>query len=180
MTAYVALLRAVNLGGATQVSMGKLREVLEQMGLTKVRSILNSGNLVFETRDLSGTTLEQRLEATVAKSLNFHTEFFVRSASEWGAILQGNPFHRESEVDPGHLLVTVLKAAPAPAAWKALDAAIQGPERVSGSVRHAYIVYPEGTGRSRLTATLIERCLGTRGTSRNWNTVGKLQALLSP
>ena len=70
-----------------------------------------------------------------------------------------------------------LKDAPDAKDVAALQAAITGPEIVRARGRQAYIVYPAGIGRSRLTITLIERKLGTRATGRNWNTVLKLGAL---
>jgi uncharacterized protein (DUF1697 family) len=70
-----------------------------------------------------------------------------------------------------------LKSAACAAAFAALRAAITGPESLHGDGRHAYIFYPEGIGRSRLTSMFIERKLGTRGTARNWNTVTKLAEL---
>jgi uncharacterized protein (DUF1697 family) len=70
-----------------------------------------------------------------------------------------------------------LKEAPSREDVIALQTAIKGREVVRAEGRHAYIVYPDGVGRSRLTNALIERKLGTRGTGRNWNTVLKLGAL---
>ena len=70
-----------------------------------------------------------------------------------------------------------LKAAPDAKDVKVLQAAITGPEVVRADGKHAYITYPNGIGRSRLTNTLIEKKLGTRGTARNWNTVRKLAEL---
>jgi len=70
-----------------------------------------------------------------------------------------------------------LRDAPDRAAVAGLQKAIAGREVVRTSGRHAYIVYPDGIGRSRLTVALIEKKLGTRGTGRNWNTVLKLAAL---
>ncbi len=70
-----------------------------------------------------------------------------------------------------------LKDAPQPAAVKALQAAIKGPEILQAHGKQLYIVYPAGIGTSRLTIKLIEDKLSTRGTARNWNTVQKLAAL---
>ena len=179
MTVQIALLRAVNLGGATQVAMTDLRERVGRAGYSEVRSLLQSGNLVFRSRETSSEAVEQHLNATLAPRLGASTEFFVRTASEWRSIVERNPFPRESEADPGHLLVTALRSAPSPEAWKRLAEAIVGRERVSGGGREAYIVYPDGVGRSKLTVRLIESKLGTRGTSRNWNTVQKLDAMAS-
>jgi uncharacterized protein (DUF1697 family) len=71
----------------------------------------------------------------------------------------------------------VLKKAPTAKAVETLRAAITGPEIIDAVGRHAYIVYPAGIGRSRLTNSLIDSKLGTRGTGRNWNTVLKLAEL---
>jgi uncharacterized protein (DUF1697 family) len=103
----------------------------------------------------------------------------VRSAADWRGVIDRNPFPREAEDDPGHLLVMAFKRAPTPGDVKALQAAISGREVVRADGTHAYLVYPDGIGRSRLTTALIEKTLGTRGTGRNWNTVLKLGALVS-
>ena len=72
-----------------------------------------------------------------------------------------------------------LKAAPTAAAIKALSEGYNGPETIHVAGRDAYLIYPEGIGRSKLTNALIERKLGVAGTARNWNTVLKLAALAS-
>jgi uncharacterized protein (DUF1697 family) len=74
-------------------------------------------------------------------------------------------------------VVGFLKEAPDSAAVTALQKAIVGREVVRAIGRHAYVVYPDGIGRSKLTSAIVEKKLGTRGTGRNWNTVLKLQAL---
>jgi uncharacterized protein (DUF1697 family) len=80
--------------------------------------------------------------------------------------------------DPSHLMVMVLKSPPGAAELAALKAWIPGRERVEAVGRQLYITYPDGAGDSKLTNTAIERRLGVRGTSRNWNTVTKLAAML--
>jgi len=179
VTTFVALLRAVNLGGDTQVSMDELRDRLTRAGLQGVRTLLQSGNVVFRAPERDPVRVERTLNSTIAPGLGARTEFFVRTAPEWRAIVARNPFHEEAETDPGHLLVTVLKDAPRPEAWGALERAIVGRERVRGSGREAYVFYPDGVGRSKLTAKLLEKQLATSGTSRNWNTVRKLEAIVS-
>ena len=179
MERYVALLRAVNLGGSTQVSMAQLRDLLTDAGLAGVRTVLQSGNVVFQAPGQPTARLERRLNDLLGRSFHARTEVFVRTAEEWRTIVARNPFLREAQDDPAHLVVTFLRTAPDPAAWAALDRAIVGRERVRGDGRHAYVVYPDGIGRSRLTAAVIEAALGTTGTSRNWNTTRKLADLLN-
>ena len=174
---YVALLRAINLPHHKQVAMADLRDLLTQLGFVDPRSLLQSGNLLFRSGARSGVQLERLLEKEAASRLELETDFFVRTAAEWQSVIAHNPFRKEAERDPARLVVIFLKDAPNAKAVTALLVAITGPEVVRAAGRHAYIVYPNGTGRSRLTNALIEKHLGTRGTGRNWNTVLKLGAL---
>ena len=177
MTTQIALLRGINVGGHKQVAMADLRDLLTQLGFADVRSLLQSGNLVFRSGPRTGSRVERLLETEADKRLGLQACFFVRTAEEWSELVARNPFQEEARRDPGHLVAMLLKAPPEAQSLKALQAAIQGPEVVRASGNHLYIVYPDGIGRSRLTNTLIERKLGTRGTARNWNTVLKLHAL---
>jgi uncharacterized protein (DUF1697 family) len=177
MASYVALLRAVNVGGRSQVAMSDLRHLLTKLGFEDVQSLLQSGNLVFKTNAEMGAKLEAVLEDETQKGLGLKTAFFVRNAREMDAVIASNPFPAEATRDPSHLLAVFLKDAPKGNAVEALRAAIKGPELVEARGKHAYIVYPAGIGRSRVTNTVIEAKLGTQGTGRNWNTVLKLAAL---
>ena len=177
MTTYLALLRAINLGGHQQVAMADLRDLLRQLGFRDPRSLLQTGNLVFGGQTRTTAALERRLEAEAEKRLALQTDFFVRTAEEWKAVVAQNPFREEAKRDPSHLVVFFLKAAPEVKAVETLQAAIKGRETVRAKGRQAYIVYPDGIGRSRLTSALIEKSLVTRSTGRNWNTVLKLGAL---
>jgi uncharacterized protein (DUF1697 family) len=178
MTIHIGLLRAVNLPGHNKIGMAALRELLAALGMQDVRSLLQSGNVVFRSDLHPLARLERVLEHGAEKRLGLETDFFVRTASDWKAIIAANPFPEEAERDPGHLLVMFLKEAPNREDVIALQRAIKGREVVRAKGRHAYIVYPDGVGRSRLTNALIEKKLATRGTGRNWNTVLRLGALV--
>ena len=177
MTAYVALLRAVNVGGRKPVAMQELRRALEELGFEGPRTLLQSGNLVLRGRARPGAKLELLLESELRKRLGLETDVFVRTAKEWSEIVACNPFPAEAASDPAHLLVLCLKTAPGGARVDALREAITGSELVEANGRQLYAVYPDGIGDSRLTVALIEKHLGTRATGRNWNTVVKLAAL---
>lgn len=174
----VALIRGINVGGHKKVAMADLRALLERLGLSDVKSLLQSGNLVFRNDRRTSAELERAFEAEAKKRLALEADFFVRSAKEWRTVVAENPFPKEALRDPGHLVAMCLRDAPDSADVKALQAAITGPEVIRACDRHLYIVYPNGMGTSRLTNAIIERKLNTRGTARNWNTVLKLNALL--
>ncbi len=175
----VALLRAVNVTGHNRVTMADLREFATGLRLQDPRTLLQSGNLLFRGDRRTSAQLERLLEREAAVRLDLRTDFFVRTAVEWKKIVADNPFPGEAARDPGHLVVMFLRDAPSPHQLQSLRAAIKGREVVELQGRHAFIVYRDGIGRSRLTNALIEKSLGTRGTGRNWNTVLKLDALAS-
>ena len=174
---HIAVLRAINVGGNKKVAMADLGGFFVALGFSQVRTILQTGNVVFASDGASGAELERTLESEAKAQLGLDTDFFVRSIEEWDAVITKNPFPDEAESDPSHLVVMALKDAPAAAAVTALQAAIQGPELVRAGGKQLYVVYPAGIGRSRFTLKLIEGRLGTRATGRNWNTVLKIAAL---
>jgi uncharacterized protein (DUF1697 family) len=177
MTTRIGLLRAVNLGAHNQVAMGDLLDLLAGLGMRDGRTLLQSGNLVFRSPAIPAPRLERLLEEAAERRLGLKTDFFVRTVAEWKTIIVGVAFREEAERDPAHLLVMFLKRAPDRAAVTALQKAITGREVVRAKGRQAYVVYPDGIGRSRLTTSVIEKRLGTSATGRNWNTVLKLGAL---
>jgi uncharacterized protein (DUF1697 family) len=177
MTIHIALIRGINVGGHRAIAMSDLRDMLAGLGFDGARSLLQSGNLVFRCAAQTDVSLEGLLEIEAEKRIGLHADFFIRSAKEWREVVARNPFRKEAERDPSHLVVMFLKAAPNANDVKAVTAAIAGPEIVRADERQLYIVYPAGIGRSQLTNALIEKKLGIRGTARNWNTVLKLAAL---
>jgi uncharacterized protein (DUF1697 family) len=174
MTTYVALLRAVNLGAVNKVSMSELRDLLASLGFEDVRTILQTGNVVFRCDATSASGLEATLEREIAQSLRLKTTVFVRDADEIADVVAHNPFPRETKQDPSHVVVSFLRAAVELRAVRALQAAVGGPELVRAYGRHLYIVYPDGIGRSRLTGALFARHIRGIATARNWSTVVKL------
>jgi uncharacterized protein (DUF1697 family) len=177
VSAFLALIRGINVGGHKMIAMADLRDLLTKLGFDDARSVLQSGNLIFQARTRTTTQLESLLEKETEKRLGLETTFFIRTPAEWKTMIAQNPFRKEAERDPGHLLVLFLKDARDETRVEALRAAIVGREVVQAIGKHAYVVYPDGVGRSRLTNALIEKKLGTRATGRNWNTVLKLGAL---
>jgi uncharacterized protein (DUF1697 family) len=177
MPTYIATLRAINLGSHNRIAMADLRAMCEKIGLEDPRTLVVSGNLVFRSSSSSCEKLEQQLEAASTKQLGVTTDYFVRSAKEWQAVIAANPYPAVAKSNPGQLIMMCLREAPSPAAVKELQSRIKGRETVAAKGKHAYFVYPDGQGRSKLTIAMIEKAFGTRGTARNWNTVLKLGEL---
>jgi uncharacterized protein (DUF1697 family) len=177
MPTYVGLVRAINVGGRNIIAMSDLRALCEDLELTGAQTLLQSGNLIFQSAKRSEIALEHLLEAETAERLGVSADFMVRSAADLDKIITRNPFPKEAKNDPSHLVVMFLKGTPTEKNVEDLRLAIRGPEVVRAYDRQLYVTYPAGIGRSKLTNSLIEKKLATRGTGRNWNTILKLTAL---
>jgi uncharacterized protein (DUF1697 family) len=153
--------------------MTDLRNFVTQLGMGDARSLLQSGNLVFDSAVRTGAELERFLETEAMDRLSLDVDFVVRTPDEWKSIIRQNPFRKEAERDPKHLVVMFLKAEPDVADLVALQTDIRGGEIVKAKGKQAYIFYPDGIGRSKLTPAVLEKRLG-RGTGRNWSTVLRL------
>ena len=156
--------------------MADLRSMVSELGFSDVRTLLQSGNLVFRGAG-ADAEVEAALEAESERRFGYQADYFVRTLDEWNAVVSANPYPDEARDDPAHLAVLTLKSPISNAEVAALNAVIKGRERAAGDGRAVYIVYPDGMGESKLTNTVVERALGVRATARNWNTVLKLAAL---
>ena len=177
MPVYISFLRGLNVGGAKSIRMEALKTAYEALGLEPVRTLLNSGNVVFGAREKSPAKLTRQLEDSVEKEFGLRTTIVVRSAGELAKTLAKNPFAKMAKEDPSHLLVMTLAGKPKAGAKAALAKAYSGPEEIRIAGADVYITYPKGIGTSKLTNALLEKHLGVAGTARNWNTLSKLLTL---
>jgi uncharacterized protein (DUF1697 family) len=165
MTDFVALLRAVNVGGRT-LAMADLKAVAEALGLENARTHIASGNLLFAS-SRSEPALKEALEAELTNHMGKPVEVMVRTAKELAAIAKANPFDSE----PGNRVVAIFldEAPPKDAVSQAKNVA---DERMALGRREIYVHYPSGQGRSKLRIPAA-----AAGTARNMNTVAKLAEL---
>lgn len=163
MTSYVALLRAVNLGGSSTLPMADLRRLCEEAGFGKVRTYIASGNVVFESA-LSEAKVKAALEKALAAYARKPIGVVVRSAKEMAAVLDGNPF---PDAPPSKTVAIFLDKAPPKDTLQTITGAKS--EEVRLGTREIYAHYPDGIGRSKLKIPAA-----AEGTARNMNTVKKL------
>ncbi len=177
----VALLRAVNVGGTSRLATTQLLAAAASLGYTEARTIGGSGSLMIRAaREESPDELARRLEAALALARpGLATTVLARSREEWTELVATNPLAFPPGSDFTSYLVMLLADEPSPGAVAALPAAFDGGERIAVVGRTAFLHYPGGVSVSRLTTGVLERRLGTRGTTRNWNVVGRIAAALA-
>jgi uncharacterized protein (DUF1697 family) len=173
VTRYVSLLRGVNLGPTTQVSMPALKQVYLDLGFDDVETYIRSGNVVFSADGPPGR-VRRRIEAGIAERLGITIDVVVRTHDEIAGVLARNPF---PQADPKHLHVVFL-AEPAPAELTARLAGQDfGSDEYSADGREVYLHLPNGFGRSKLATRMSALRSPVVGSVRSWRTVNKLSDL---
>lgn len=168
----IALLRGVNVGGGKKVPMAELRAIAESLGCTDVRSLLNSGNLVYRTR-LKPDAAALSLHDGILDVLGVDSRVFVRTPAQMRQLLQENPMPEEALDNPSRFVVTVWSADVTPADLRCIAEAPTVRERFLVGAHAAYLWFPDGMSASTVYEKAT-RGLGDRITARNWNTMQKL------
>jgi uncharacterized protein (DUF1697 family) len=168
MTTYIALLRAVNVGGTGKLPMAKLKSICSDAGFSRVETYIASGNVVFESK-AGPSRVKAELEARLLAYFGKPVGVVVRTASEMAAVLRANPF---PQAEPNYTYAIFLDERPPK---DALDHAVgQTDEEMLLGDREILIYYPHGMGRSKLRIPAAKM-----GTARNMNTVAKLAEIAS-
>lgn len=178
MPMQVVMMRAGTAGSVSRVTPDELCRLVADLGFSEVRSLLQSGNLVFRSDGPTGPELERELEQAVQRRFGGAVHLFCRTEEEWKAVVARNPFRAEVAQDPGQLVVMFLKQAPPDARLAALHNIRLGPERSGADGKQLYMLYPNGAAGSHITRTLVEHQLGTSVTGRSWNTILQVRRLL--
>ena len=171
---YIALLRGVNVGRAKRVAMADLRKLVEDLGYTGMRSLLNSGNVVFDAA-VPPVDAAQAIEAALAQQLGVSARVFVFACNEVAAIIADNPLLHLA-ADHARLFVFLLAGEPQRTRVAGLCREDWAPGTMALGRHAAYVWCPQGLLDSPAAAALGKR-LGDGATSRNWNTMIKLHGL---
>ncbi|MCM2329447.1 MAG: DUF1697 domain-containing protein [Lysobacter sp.] len=176
MPRYVALLRGVNVGRAKRVPMADWRALLGGLGCEDVRTILNSGNAVFDSSERSAEKLAGLIREAIADKLAVDVPVIVKSEKDLLAIVRGNELAALA-TDASRLLVAFTRDAGSLAALAALAPLVKAPERFHLGERAAYLWCADGILASKAATALLGKA-GRDATTRNWATVLKIRDLL--
>jgi uncharacterized protein (DUF1697 family) len=175
MPRSIALLRAVNLGAKRKVKMADVREALTDAGYSEVETYIQSGNVVVSHPRRSVESVRADLEARISAVAGFDVPTTVRTAKQWSAVIEANPFPTD---DYKQLHVTFLFESPAAGAFDGFDAAPFAPDTFAIGAQEVYFHLPDGLGRAKLPDALERAGPRIPGTSRNWRTVEKLAEMV--
>jgi len=173
MTAHVALLRGINVGGKNLLAMKALVAMFEDAGCTDVSTYIQSGNVVFRAPPRRVPTLAAAITRRIAAATGVQIPVLLRSHAELATGVRANPFLGR-DPPPTALHVVFLAGRPTATAVAALDPTRSPPDEYAVVGREIYLRCPDGVGRSKLTTAYFDRALATISSGRNWRTVTTL------
>lgn len=175
MDTYIALFRGINVGGNNILPMLELVAVLEDIGLSNIKTYIQSGNVVFQGKKINNVELSQKICAEIEKRRGFVVQVIILDINELKNAIASNPF-AGTEAEPNALHFFFLSSLPENPDLKALESIKKESEQFRLIDKVFYLYAPEGVGRSKL-AMKVEKTLGVAATARNWQTVGKIMEM---
>jgi uncharacterized protein (DUF1697 family) len=176
MPAYIALLRAVNVGGTGKLPMADFRKLLQDLGFRNVETYIQSGNAVFDAPG-SAAKVTTAIAAGLEKLIGNPVGVLVRTHEQLAQIIAANPYATEAAADGARVHAVFLSGVPAESVIPGLAKIPARRDRYHHSGDTLYLHLPDGAGESKFTAKTLDRLFGVTTTARNWNTVLKLHAM---
>jgi uncharacterized protein (DUF1697 family) len=176
MPVLISMLRGVNVGGHNKIKMDALRALYESLNLESPRTYVQSGNVIFCTKEKNSAALAKKIQSAIERKFGFRPEVILRTTDEMRAAIAASPF-TDRNLEPGKTVVTFLAGDAGPEASAKLLALTDHPEELHLLGRELHIYFPDGMGKSKLPWPKIEKLLATPGTARNWNSVTKMMAI---
>ena len=154
--------------------MDALRKMYESIGLENPQTFVQSGNVIFRTKERDLDRIARRIEEAIERTFGFRSDCIIRTCAEMRDVIRKNPFAKRDGIEPNKLLITFLASDPGAAAREKVLAIKGDPEELFAHGRELYIYYPNGLARPKLSWPVLEKVLKTSGTGRNWNSVTKM------
>jgi uncharacterized protein (DUF1697 family) len=177
MNRWIALFRGINVGGKNILPMETLRSYLKAIPLTNIKTYIQSGNVVFDSKLKSAAAIQKAIINKIKEEHSFCPELLLLSQNELQVIIAQNPYPK-AIAKPQTLHLFFLESQPGKPDFKALDLAKSSTESYRLIDRVFYLHARDGVGRSKLAAT-AEKRLGVIATARNYRTVQKLMTLVA-
>lgn len=174
----ITILRGINVSGQKKIKMLELKSLYESLGFQNVATYIQSGNVIFDTRNKNKSKLKMLIEDAIEKNFQFHVPVEIRTPLEFENIIKNNPFAPiKLEKDGTKILITFLANEPDPVKIANLMKHVVLPEKLLVKGKEVYLYCPNGYGKSKLSNSFIENKLDVKATTRNWKSVYTIHEL---
>jgi uncharacterized protein (DUF1697 family) len=174
MQTYISILRGINVSGHNLIKMKALQALYENLGFSKVRTYIQSGNVVFESNSADAGTLEKIISDGIRETFSFEVPVIVLEREELKSISAHNSFINARGEEITKLHVTILSGSPVNDLAETIRHEDYLPDEFYILGRSVYIFCPGGYGNTKLSNAFFEKKLKVRATTRNWKTVLEL------
>ena len=178
MRIYVSLLRGINVGGQKKLPMAALRQIYQDLGFSRIKTYLQSGNVVFESLQAEQALLAKQIEEAIEQSYDYALQVCVRTKDQIQRIAANNPFLRDKNANLSKLHVSFLYRLPAETTWSKVVVPGNIPDQYARGETVIYLHYPNGYAKAKIPASYFEKVLGVPLTDRNWNTLSALARMV--
>jgi uncharacterized protein (DUF1697 family) len=175
----VALLRGINVGGNRKVPMKELQAVALKIGLKKVETYINSGNIVFDAGKMNAADATVLLEKAIQSYFGFAVDVVVRTEKQWKTYASKEPFPDAVKSRPNLLMIGLSKLPLSKNVSSLLNERAAANERIKVVNDTIWVDFADGVARSKLTPAWLDKAAGSPVTLRNWRTLMKLADILS-
>lgn len=174
MPTYISILRGINVSGKKKILMADLKALYEALGFTNVKTYIQSGNVLFETKKKdSDHTIAQSIATAIIEKYNFEVPVMVRTAAYFSETIATNPFLKQEDINTKKLYVTFLAELPSAEHLEKLKGFNDLPNQFEVIGKNVFLCC-EKYGKTKLSNNFFERKLKVTATTRNWRTVNKL------
>ena len=171
---FVAFLRGINVSGKNKIPMETLRVLCKDIGLKDVKTYIQSGNIVFKSKEAQSDVLGKLLADGILERFNFKVSVLVKTPSQLKKILEINPFNDEVDLAANRIYFVLLNEIPKDDLIEKFEAESFDNEEFFIAENCVYLKCNTGYGKAKLNNNLIERKLKVSATTRNFRTMGKL------
>lgn len=176
MNTYISIVRGINVGGQKKVRMADLKSLYESLGLGNVETYVQSGNVVFDSKEQDAEKLRKDIEAQIEAAFGFSVPVLIRTVDNFQRIIENHPFANE---DPIRVLVTFLYERPEQSKWDELNLYQDKVDQFVLGEQEIFLFCPGGYGRTKLSNTFFEKKLDVICTTRNWKSINALYEMAS-
>ena len=177
METYIALLRGINVSGQKIIRMKDLAKLLENIGLVNVKTYVQSGNIVFQSKEESKEKMEIFIQDSIYSVFGFDVPVLVLTVYSLKNIIVNNPFIKDVSKDSPFFHITFFAFSPVNYDLNAIQDKKADHEEIEITNEAAYLFCPNGYGKTKLNNNFFEKQLGVKATTRNWKTTLRLQEI---
>lgn len=174
MTTYITILRGINVSGKNIIKMDALRELFSGLKFQQVQTYIQSGNVVYQTKDTTTELLSKKIAIAIQKTFGFEVPVITIEAKGLQKSIENNPFLKDKTKDVSLMHITFLADVPQEQLFKAIDASKYLPDEIQLVDQCVYLYCPNGYGNTKLHNAFLENKLKLTATTRNWKTCNEL------